>query len=252
MAHSSGCWPAADMGRELTLPSTHQPLRAGAWLALLIALLLWSSGALAESDGGATGPELRLSGTVGIFTELADRVEDTSNYRASPLRGVSLDSEPSVGFNAEVGYRIRRWVSVAAHVEYLPRISVSPGDSGQASPQSGSEVLTGDSWALTADARLFPFEGRVQPFLVLGAGWLWVDTQDERVVQTSTGDDPMLEAIDSGLGRRNGFAARAGAGIDLYFGEAFFLTAQVTYLVPVDRVQDFDYVSVGWGFGYQF
>jgi hypothetical protein len=219
---------------------------------LLWAILLWGTLGHAESDAGGTGPELRLSGTVGILTSLSDEIEDSSGYKASPFNGVDLDADPSIGFNAEAGYRILPWLSIAAHVEYLAEISVSPGDSGRASPQSGSEVLTGETWALTADARLFPLTGRLQPFLVVGAGWLWVNTNDEPVVQTSTGNDPMLEPIDTDLGSRNGFVARAGGGIDIYLTDAFFLTTQVTYVIPVDRVQDFDYVSVAWGFGYQF
>lgn len=222
------------------------------WMVALAALLLCGPSVHAESEAGKEGPVVRLSGTIGLLTSLADRVEDTANYEASPLDGVDLDADPSIGFNGEVGYRVRPWISVSAHVEYLADISVSPGDSNRSSPQSGSTVLKGESWALTADARLFPLSGTVQPFLVVGAGWLWAHTDDEPVVQTSTGDDPMLEPIDSGIGNRNGFVARAGGGVDLYLGDSFFLTAEVTYVVPVDRVQDFDYVSVAWGFGYQF
>ena len=251
MAHSGRCGPATDLGGAVVATPSHLRRKAATWIALLWALLLGASAGRAESDPGATGPELRLSGTVGVLTSLADRVEDTSNFKASALAGVDLDSEPSIGFNAEGGYRIHPWVSIAAHVEHLPEISISTGNR-RAGPQAGSGVLKGESWALTADARLFPLTGRVQPFLVLGAGWLWVHTDDERVVQTSAGEDPMLEPIDSGLGNRDGFVARAGGGVDLYLTDAFFLSAQVTYVVPVDRVQDFDYVSVAWGFGYQF
>jgi hypothetical protein len=94
--------------------------------------------------------------------------------------------------------------------------------------------------------------GRFQPFAVLGAGWLWADTDDEPVVRTGTGTDPVLRPIPSGIGSPDGFVARAGAGLDAYLSESFFLTFQATYMVPVGDVRDFDYVSIAWGLGYRF
>ena len=221
------------------------------WLGALVAFVCATAGHAEEAND--VGPEVRLAGTIGILIGLPDRVEDSPDYETSPLAGVSLDADPSIGFNAELGYRMLPWFSVAVHVEHLAEISVGPGDSNRGSPQSGSEVLSGESWALTADARVYPWQNeRLKPFAVAGVGWLLVDTNNEPVVQTSTGEDPMLEPIDSGIGSPNGFVARVGGGVDIHLTESFFLTTQATYVVPVDDVEDFDYVSVAWGFGYRF
>lgn len=200
----------------------------------------------------AVGLELRLAGTVGVLTNLAGRVEESPDYQTSQLADLDVQSDPSIGFNAEVGWRFHPHLSVAAHVEHLAEISVSVENGGRAGPESGDGVLTGSAWALTGDARAYAMTGRFQPFAVLGAGWLWADTDDEPVVRTGTGTDPVLRPIPSGIGSPDGFVARAGAGLDAYLSESFFLTFQATYMVPVGDVRDFDYVSIAWGLGYRF
>ncbi|HPG27034.1 MAG TPA: hypothetical protein PLW10_15460 [Myxococcota bacterium] len=202
----------------------------------------------------APGLEVRLSGTVGVLTNLADRFEDAPAYSTSPLAGVDLEDVPAIGFNAELGYRIHPFVSFAAHVEHLAEISVSVENGGRAggAGQAGDAVLSGESWTLTGDLRAYVLTGVVQPYAVLGAGWMWADTDDEPVVRTGTDPEPALRPISSGIGSRQGFAARAGAGLDVYLNDAFFLNAQATYVVPVGRIRDFDYVSIAWGIGYRF
>ncbi len=208
---------------------------------------------VAEREGSSsTGVELRLAGTVGILTNLAGRVEVSPDYESSELASIDLKADPSIGFNVELGYRLHPRASFAAHVEHLAEISSSLENGGRAGAQAGDAVLSGSAWALTGDARVYALVGTVQPFVVLGGGWMWADTDDEPVVQTSTGEDPELRPIPSGIGSRSGFVARGGAGLDVYLGESFFLTAQATYMVPVGRVRDFDYVSVAWGLGYLF
>ena len=205
-----------------------------------------------SSSPDRTGLELRLAGTVGVLTNLADRVEESPDYQTSALAGIGLKSEPSIGFNAEVGWRFHPNFSISAHVEHLAELDVSLKDGGRASAEAGNAVLSGESWALTSDARIYLRTGTVQPFLVLGAGWMWADTDDEPILRTGTGTDPILRPIPTGIGTRNGFVARSGGGLDVYLGESFFLTAQATYMVPVGRIRDFDYVSIAWGLGYLF
>lgn len=54
---------------------------------------------------------------------------------------------------------------------------------------------------------------------------------------------------DSG---ESGFAARFGGGIDIYITRNFYGALDASYVLPTGDVDDFDMVSIGWGFGYRF
>ena len=231
------------------------------WTAVLVASLVLCPAAARDSraeelpPASTRGFEARLSGSVGIFTELASRVEGSENYGASPLAGVGLEDQPSLGFNAELAYRVHPHVSVSAHAEYLSDLSVEVGEGLRAGPEAGNRLLSGETWTLTGDVRLFPLtSGTFQPFLVVGAGWMWAETADDPVVRSAAPafEDPELIPIDSGIGDRNAFVARAGGGVDVLFTDSFFVTAQASYVFATGRLADFDYVSVAWGFGYRF
>lgn len=58
-----------------------------------------------------------------------------------------------------------------------------------------------------------------------------------------------------GLGIREtqtDFAARFGAGLDIYLTENIVLSAGVDYVLPTGDVNDLDYVSFGGGGQYRF
>lgn len=232
----------------------------GAWVVASGAPAL-AREASAEAGGEAQaaastfvpGFEMRLSGTAGILTNLASSIEENPAYRASSVADVDLTSDPAIGFNLELGWRFHPRLSASLHVEHLADFSVDFESGRRGAAESGNAVLTGESWALGADARLFLMTGAIQPFVTLGAGWIWIETDDEPSVRTGiVAGGAVLGPIDTGIGGRQGFAARGGGGVDFYLSEAFFLTTQVSLVVPVGRARDFDYVSVAWGFGYRF
>ena len=67
----------------------------------------------------------------------------------------------------------------------------------------------------------------------------------------------MVVEVDDSVGAgvstdETDFAARFGGGIEAYLTETIALTFDASYVVPTDDLDDFNYVSLGWGLNYRF
>lgn len=235
-------------------------LRRSMPLLLVSAILVHGSlAARAEEDPAPSSRPyvVRLAGSVGIPLELADRVEQSRAYRMyDELDGVDTTDEPSIGFHGALGYRfLDDHLSLSAHVEYLPNLVVKFDDGVRGNAESGRSILEGDSWALSADLAVYPWTGRVQPFLLAGLGWLWADLEEQRVRRPDTtpgSPDPDLVKLGLGIDSGDDLMARFGAGVEFYLADYFFLYADASYVLGTGEVDDLDYISVGWGLGCRF
>jgi hypothetical protein len=85
----------------------------------------------------------------------------------------------------------------------------------------------------------------VQPFLLVGLGVLTVEV-DGSPVEVSPG-------VFQGLSvKETDFAARFGAGFEVYATEHIIINLGASYVLPAGNLEHFDYVSVEWGFLYRF
>lgn len=207
----------------------------------------------AQESYAGSGPVVSLSGSVGIPLELADAVEDTAGFTASNLAGRSLTDEPALGFDLQLGYRFHPHFSANVRVEHLPELSTQLRR-GRASPEAGSEILYGRSWALGADLKAFPWTGVFQPFALIGLGWFWADMNERAVLRSAPASsiEPRLVPIGVGIDTAQGFAFRAGGGLNYYLTGNFFLNLEASYLLSTGDAHRFDYVSAVWGFGTRF
>jgi hypothetical protein len=185
------------------------------WIALLLSTLAVPLGARAQDDFGRTGPYLGLAGNYSIFTTPSDL-----------LPGGDVDDP--LGLNARVGYRFHPHLAIEAQVEWLARADVDVDFFGNLGKL---DVIT-----TTANAKAYFLTGRVQPFLLAGAGAL---------VAVS---DP-----NGGDGDANtGFAGRFAIGTDIYITRNILAAFDVSYVLPTMDPSGADYVSFGWGLGYRF
>ena len=135
------------------------------------------------------------------------------------LTGAS-DYDPSLGLDATFGYRFQPLFSVEAEFEWMAEFCCSPDLEGR---------------LLTANGRLYPLHGRLQPNLLVGLGAMNVESRESN--------------------QDVGFVMRFGGGIDFYVTESFVLYLDATYVLSEgdDRfVSALDYGSFGWGFRYRF
>ena len=193
---------------------------------LVLAITLLSIPALATSalaepaddDYGRPGFFAGAAMAVGNFTQIDDV------YQSFTENKIKVDTE--VGVNVRVGYRLMPLLGVEAQYEWLPGPDITETDVG--------EVLDSSTMMVSANAKLYLIRKELfQPYVLGGVGYL-------------CGDDPEAD------GRRRGFAARMGAGVDIYATRNIAVAVDVHYILPTGDVEDLDYVSVGVGVQYLF
>ena len=94
-----------------------------------------------------------------------------------------------------------------------------------------------ETWAVTANARAYFTEARIQPYLLLGFGLLH------------------SSANVSGFGSVSlftSFAARVGGGVDVGITDRIALVLEGTYLGATGSNSELGYGSIGWGIQYRF
>ncbi len=128
-------------------------------------------------------------------------------------------AEPAGGVAARAGFRCTERMSSELEYEWQRGFDVDGGH-----PES--------LWALTSNAKLHLLTGRVQPFALLGIGFLH-------------GDIP-------GYKQRLDLTGRLGGGIDVYASEAIAISLDASYVIPTGNVQKLDYISLGAGVQYHF
>ena len=150
------------------------------------------------------------------------------------------------GDSAGLGFRLgyRAWPRLAAELRYewlegfdsngpIPEFMDPPLDLNH----GGVEL---DTHQATLGAKLFALTGRVQPYGLLGVGMLIVNTE----LKAPKFEKPFRIDV--------GFAARFGAGVDLYATEHVVIGIEGSYLVPTGSVSGEQYGTVELGLLYRF
>ena len=165
---------------------------------------------------GEPGPYVSVSAAGGGLVSVDDESPSSESFNSADAGGI----------HARAGYRLFRWVGADLHFEWLHHRYTK-------SQASSNKRAHGDTYALTADGKLFlPRWGNGEFFLLTGVGVLIDD-------DTISDDDTE-------------FAARFGGGIDLHMSEHFGVTIGGSYVLPTGDLDNLDYVSGEAGFFYRF
>jgi opacity protein-like surface antigen len=181
-----------------------------------LVLLTLAPAARAQDDFGRIGPYLGLAGSLGVYTKEDDLVGDAG------------DIDPSIGLNARAGYRFHPHIALEGQFEWLSGADADVGGLGN--------IGELESWTATLNVKPYLLTGRVQPFLLVGVG-------------------AMQATLDPNFGSEQDetdFAARFGLGTDIYITRNLYAALDVSYVLPADDLEDFDYFSFGWGLGFRF
>ncbi len=170
----------------------------------------------------------------------------------------SVDIEDSAGLNARIGYRAASWFAAEIQYEWIATYDVEvSGDVGPGGSTISGKLYDIDGHTLTFNTKwIVPF-WRIQPYLLVGAGYSFYDV----------GRGPLaapLEAADDDIeiegGKQGAFAGRAGLGLDLYLTNQIVLTTEATAMVTTEdfetpsegAIDDLYYLSFGAGLQYRF
>ena len=180
-------------------------------LAFVVALGLLAQGALAQ-DYARSGLYATLNG-VSAF----DNFDNTG----------PADFDTGIGVSGRVGMRFSPYFSAEGQVEYSGAFDETH--------TSGIDIA---STLLAVNARFFPLTGQIQPYLLAGMGWAFMDA------------DGLGGGIDDS---ESGFMPRFGGGLDWYFSQNIGLELEGVYNVAVsDDIDDLSYFTLGWGVFYRF
>ena len=172
-------------------------------------------------DFAAAGPYVQLGGVYAIenFDNLVS--EWTIYQGADPLERVDTKVDNSWGYQIRAGYRINRFVAVEAEWEHDVDFN------GQIKGKDSGDVYSkgsGSAYALTANGKFYPITGCIQPYALVGAGW--VNAQNNLHTTES--------CVDCDLNQdRDAFGFRFGLGVETYVTRNIGFAAEAGYVLPV-------------------
>jgi hypothetical protein len=230
----------------------------------------------AQEDYARPGFYLGIAGATGIFTKLDDQLGDTREQCLPALdksepglpyfdvlhpcpdkieEDVPVQADASLGVHARAGYRFHPRFAAEAHLEYLSGSEIFAETFRWQTDFAKLSALT-----VTADVKAYLSTGMVQPFAIIGAGWMKTYGKDTRIdplktFKTTEGDRFLPKAAKLDLDD-SGFVGRFGGGLDVYVTQHVSLGASASYVLPFgdswDSDFDYNYISIDWGIQYRF
>jgi len=158
-----------------------------------------------------------------VYTEVEDDLE------AAFGGTIPVDVEVPPGLDARVGYRFHPHLAGEVQIQWFPKADIEFFD---------VNVLELETLTFTGNVKGYLLTGRIQPFLLVGAGLMHFDTKDKLgLFLSAKGED---------------FAARFGGGVDIYITPNIAAVIDGGYVLPTGDVDGLDYVSFSVGFQYRF
>ncbi len=172
---------------------------------------------------GASGSYIEIGGVYVIenFDASSNAASmDDDNARTPPLPVTSYRN--SGGYQLRAGYRIAPWVAVEGEWEQ----DLNFRDSVEASV-----------YDLTVNGKFYPFASRVQPYALVGMGW--------------------VNGLNDGSSHENenSLGFRFGLGVDVYITKSIGVAAEASYVLPATGYlsdHGFDTIPVSLNLFYRF
>jgi len=138
-----------------------------------------------------------------------------------------------VGLHVRFGKRVASHFAVESQIDWIGGFDLS-----EPSP-IGGDRRTGsvDIWTMGLNVKAFLLTDRVQPYMLVGMGGIFV-----------TGNIG-FDAVDI---TGNGFMGRFGVGLDFYATERIGMSIETAYVLPTSSASGFEHITVHWGIFYRF
>jgi opacity protein-like surface antigen len=183
-----------------------------------------------------------LAGAFAFDAAAEEELEKQSKEIPDNPGGLKLRIGEDIGLQARLGYRFHPRFAAEYQFEWITDVDIDV----QGVP-FGKGAFQLERWASTANVKAYLATDTVQPFLLVGLGVLTVEVDGSPVeVDTALGIFQQLSV------KETDFAARFGAGFEVYATEHIIINLGASYVLPAGNLEHFDYVSVEWGFLYRF
>lgn len=162
-----------------------------------------------------------------------------------------LSTSNGWGLNVRAGNRVRSWLAFELQYEWMQGIDISQPAASIASPGPGT-IGTYSPDVITVNAKFLLPIGPAQPYLLVGGGLVSYDLE-------------LLGGLNAWSTSSNGFAFRAGGGVDAYLTKRIVFFAEGSLVLNTDItefpaaptgqtpiIQDLYYISVSAGFACRF
>lgn len=193
------------------------------WLAALCACVLCLAPASAMADFARSGPYVAVGAGFAISTQAEDALRALPDGFSTSSVGESAD------IGLRLGYRLSPHFATELDLEYVLGFKASRPDI--------PEIWDAKVFTATWNVRAYYTTGRVQPYALVGAGFLY-------------GNRSSSSPLFSGDLAR--FAIRLGGGLEVYVTDNIFLDAGFAYVIPFSDPYDLDYMSIRGSVGYRF
>jgi len=158
-----------------------------------------------------------------------------------------LDDD-AFGVMGRLGYRCHPRVSTEIQFEWLEDFKGGFYETDMPMNDTPRKFdLDLESLVFTVNAKGHLMTGRYQPFLLLGLGFMRMESKARDI---SGGLIPGYAAQESD--REVEFALRYGGGLDVYLTEHWVATAEASYLMPTGKLDNMDYYQFALGIQYRF
>jgi opacity protein-like surface antigen len=166
-----------------------------------------------------------------VRDDLKEEIGGIPPPKPFPTDGVTVE-EP-FGLGARVGYRFHPHFAAEAHLQWFANAAVR-----FTSEDSTVMAFKFDNLAYSGNVKVYLLTGRIQPFLLAGAGFMHFSADDKVGLGIKTsGED---------------FAARFGTGIDLYITPSIAGFAEGAYVLTTGELDGLDHVVWSVGLQYRF
>lgn len=156
-----------------------------------------------------------------------------------------LSASNAPGVNVYAGYRFHPNFGLEGDLDYYGKFDID---------EFGSKVGDVQAFSWTVNAKVFVFDGPVQPYGVVGVGGIYAD--QIAGVSCATVTDPNTGQTRSHCDADNsshvGAVLRPGIGFDIYVTEAIVLNLQGTYVFPTGSQDKYQFGLLGADVQYRF
>lgn len=157
-----------------------------------------------------------------------------------------VDVSSSNGVDIRAGRRLAANLAVEAQFEYQ-KFDTEIGNWGD---------ISTDTYAFTINLKVPVLTGRVQPYALLGGGFMYANpdspfpVEDILASRNSSDITKYKEIVNA---RNFGSLFRLGGGVDIYLNHNVYVTTEATWVTSQGNdVDDIKYLSFALGLGYRF
>lgn len=168
--------------------------------------------------------------------------------------------DDSFGVTGRGGYRCHPNVSAELQFEWLDNFDGTIAENGMPMNDTARRFeLELESLVFTTNVKGHLMTGRYQPFVLLGLGFMRMESKTRDVSPAALPRPPGCPADLSiscfsaqARERITKVAARFGGGLDFYLTENVVVSAEGSYLMPTGKLSGLDYYSFSLGLQYRF